>query len=176
MTNPPKRILLGEIVSVHGIRGDVVIRSHAASPQAFERYGPLTDTQGVRTFLVRVVRDGPKGVVGHIEGVDDRTAAEALRGTQLYADRARLPAPDAGEFYHADLVGLAAIDANGGEIGMITAVHNYGAGDFLEIARGDEGASELVPFTDAYVPIVDVEAGRVTVLIPDSADQDDEGG
>lgn len=161
----PSRILLGEITSVHGIKGDVVIRSYAATPDALAAYGDLTDESGERAFKITVLRSKPNGVVAHIAGVDDRTTAEGLRGTGLFVDRARLPQADADSYYHVDLIGLAAVAPQGDTLGKVTAVHNYGAGDFLEIDCGDS-VSELVPFTDAFVPRVDIAAGTVTVVFP----------
>ena len=113
-------------------------------------------------------------MVAHVAGVDDRNAAEALRGVELYVDRSRLPAADEGEFYYADLVGLRAEDAAGSVVGKVLAVHNFGAGDLLEIRLAEEPVTELIPFTDAFVPVVDVAAGRVVVVMPLSAPDDDE--
>ena len=102
-------------------------------------------------------------MIAAVPGVTDRDAAEALRGQSLYVPRERLPATDEDEYYHEDLVGLAARDAEGRELGKVVAVLNYGAGDILEIATGD-GRSELVPFTRAAVPAVDLAARTVEVV------------
>lgn len=168
-----KRILLGEIVSVHGIRGEVVIRSYAETPISFESYGALSDQSGARTYSIKVVRSGPKGVVARVEGVTDRNAAEALQGTKLFVERSQLPPASADEFYHADLMGLTAFDAAGTLIGKITGVHNYGAGDFLEVERPD-AESEYVPFSNDFVIAIDLSKGQVTLNLPPPGPDDSE--
>ena len=112
--------------------------------------------------------------MARLEGVGDRTAAEALKGVELYVDRDRLPAAAEGEFYHADLIGLAAVDPEGKRIGEIVAVQNFGAGDLLEIRLAGSGKTELVPFTDATIPEVDIAAGRVVVAMPAASDDEEE--
>ncbi len=114
------------------------------------------------------------GVVARLEGVSDRNAAEALKGVELYVDRDKLPAAAEGEFYHADLIGLAAVDPQGKRLGEIVAVQNYGAGDLLEIRLTGAGKTELVPFTEATVPEVDIAAGRVVVAMPAASGDEEE--
>ena len=176
MTKQSQRVLLGRIVTVHGIRGDVVIDSYTGAPADIAAYGPLQSADGANEFKLKVVRVTPKGVIAHIAGVDDRNAAEALRGTDLYAPRASLPSADEGEYYYADLEGLRADNEVGEALGTVIAVQNYGAGDLLEVKLAGERGTELIPFTDAYVPIVDVPAGRVVVIMPISTEDDDEDG
>jgi 16S rRNA processing protein RimM len=158
------RILLGRIVGAHGIRGEVRITTFAARPEDVAAYGPLDDGAG-RTFKIEAVRATAKGVVARLAGIRDRTAAEALKGASLYVDRERLPAPNEGEFYHADLIGMAAINAEGGAVGEVVGVHNHGAGDILEIRLVGSGKTELVAFTDAFVPEVDLAGRRVVVRL-----------
>lgn len=172
---PNSRILLGRIVAAHGIRGDVLVASFTQRPEDIAAYGALSDAAGTRAFRLRVVRVTAKGVVARIEGVGDRSAAEALRGAELWIDRARLPAADADEFYHADLIGLAAVSPTGAVVGRVVGVENYGAGDLLDIRLEGTGRTELVPFTDAFVPEVDVAGGRLVVRMPDEAAEDDDG-
>ena len=105
-------------------------------------------------------------MVARLEGVGDRNAAEALKGIELYVDRARLPPAAEGEFYHADLIGMLAVDLEGRALGHIGAVHNFGAGDLLEIRLAGSGKTELVPFTADTVPTLDVTAGRAVVVMP----------
>ena len=130
------------------------IKTFTERPQDVAAYGPLDDG-GVRTFTVEAVRATGKGVVARLAGVRDRTAAEALRGTPLYVDRDRLPPPAEGEFYHADLIGLAAVDAEGRTVGEVVGVYNHGAGDILEVRLAESSKTEFVAFTDAFVPEVD---------------------
>lgn len=160
-------ILLGRITGAQGIRGEVVVHSFAATAEDIGAYGPLTDPAGTRSFKLEVVRLTPKGaVIARIAGVDDRNAAEALKGTELYVARDKLPAPGDGEFYHADLIGLAAVAPDGATIGEVVAVQNYGAGDLLEIRLPGAASTELVPFNDRFVPAVDLAAGKAIVIMP----------
>ena len=175
MTDQAQRILLGRIVAAHGIRGDVVIDSYTAEPGDIAAYGPLLSADGGKQLDIKVVRVTPKGVVARVGGVADRNAAEALRGTELYALRARLPETEAGEYYYADLAGLRADDEAGNRIGSVVGVQNYGAGDLLEVRLDGQSVTELVAFTDAFVPVVDIAARRVVVVMPASTD-DVEGG
>lgn len=168
-----RRVLLGRIGRAHGIRGEVAIETFTASPEAIAGYGPLSDATGTRTFRVTAVRIAGKSAIGRIAGVDDRTAAEALRGTELYVERARLPDPEPGAYYHEDLVGLAAVDRSGRPLGTVAAIANYGAGDLIEIRRPGARDTDLVPFTDAFVPEVDLAAGRIVVVLPDEKGEPD---
>jgi 16S rRNA processing protein RimM len=166
MSENPRRILLGEIGAAHGIRGEVSVKTYTANPEDIAAYGPLSDERG-RTFELTVVRVIPKGAIVRIAGVPDRTAVEKLRNAKLYVTRDKLPAPADGEYYLEDLVGLRAIGADGAHFGDVVAVQNYGAGDILEIKPLAGGATELIPFTNACVPVVDVAAGKLTVVRPD---------
>jgi 16S rRNA processing protein RimM len=164
------RVLLGRIAAAHGIRGEVLIKSFTAAPASIGAYGPLSDKNGTRTFEIQSARATAKGVVARLAGVADRNAAEALRGVELYIARERLPAAAEGEFYHADLIGLAAVDGEGKPVGEIVAVHNFGAGDLIEVRLTGSGKTELVPFTDDAVPEVDLAARRAVVVIPEFRD------
>lgn len=169
----PARMLLGHIGAAHGIRGEVMIRTYTADPADIAAYGPLSDEAGVLTFRISVVRVTDKGVVARITGVQDRTAAEALRGTALYIERHMLPAAAEREYYHADLVGLAVLGPDGARIGEVVAVQNFGAGDLLEIRLTGTSRTELIAFTDDFVPTVDLAARTATVILPVDAPDDD---
>lgn len=169
-----KRILLGRILRAHGIRGELLLATYTGAPEAIGDYGPLSDEAGTRTYDITVVRITPKGVIARVKGVPDRTAAEKLKGIDLYVDRARLPEPDDGEYYHEDLVGLAAVSPDGAVIGEIVSVQNFGAGDLLEIRLANSKRTELVPFTNAFVPEVDIAASRAVVVMPVDAKDDGE--
>ena len=177
MTNFPdnkrRRVLLGQITGVHGIRGEVVIKTYTAEPQSIGAYGALEDDAGRLNYEISVVRVTPKGVIGRVTGIADRTEAEKLKGAKLYVARERLPKEPAGEFYHADLVGLAVFDPEGRSIGEIVAVHNFGAGDLLEITLAGSKETELVPFTNTIVPEVDIAAGRAVVVMPVMTDAEE---
>lgn len=161
----PKSILLGRIAGAHGIRGEVLIRVFTTRPEDIGAYGPLSDG-GTRTFKIESARVTAKGVVARLHGINDRNEAEALKGAELYVDRDRLPAAAEGEFYHADLIGLTAVDPEGRPVGEIVGVHNYGAGDLLELRLAGYKTTELVTFTEAFVPEVDLAARRVVVRLP----------
>lgn len=170
MPSEKDRVLVGEIVGVQGVRGEVRIRAHTADPLDVAAYGPVTAEPGGRTLKLDAQREVKGGVViARIPGVSDRDAAETLKGLRLYVPRAALPAPDEEEFYHADLEGLRAELAQGGELGRVRRVVNFGAGDMLEIVReqGRDRGSVLVPFTRAVVPVVDLAGGRVVVDPPE---------
>lgn len=168
-----QRVLLGEISGVHGIRGDLLVRTYTATPEAIASYGPLTDAAGAKTFSLRIVRVTDKGVVARIEGISDRTAAEALRGTKLFIARDQLPETDASEFYHSDLVGLKALAEDGTHLGEIVSVQNFGAGDLLEL-KPLAGASEFIPFEDQWVPKVDLSSRSIVIRRPASTGDENE--
>ena len=161
------RVRVGEIVGVHGVRGLVRLRSFTEDPAAVTSYGPVEDEPGRRQFAIRL-QSTVKGVwIARVEGVDTREAAEALKGVGLFIDRARLPEPEEGEFYHADLIGLRAERAGtGGGLGTVLAVHDFGAGTMLEL-QPPEGGTVMVPFTLAAVPVVDLAGGRLVVEPPE---------
>ncbi len=161
-----KRILLGDIVAAHGIRGEVVLRTYTTDPEDIGAYGALADEQGRRTFEITHAKATNKGVIARIKGVATRNDAEALRGTKLYVARDALPPADDGDYYHEDLIGLAVVAPDGVAIGKVLAVQNFGAGDLLEIQLTGSKLTEFVPFTDPYVPTVDLAGGKLVVIMP----------
>ncbi len=167
-------LLLGRIADAHGIRGEVLIHSYTDPPEHIGGYGPLSDAAGARSFEIESARTTTKGVVARLEGVGDRTAAEALKGTELYIDRDKLPAAAEDEFYHADLIGLDAVDPDGKAIGRIVAVQNFGAGDLIEIRLAGTGRTEFVPFTEAAVPSIDMNAKRAVIVLPPTTGDEEE--
>lgn len=168
------RILLGHISTAHGIRGEVVIKSHTGDPADIGAYGPLSDEAGTRAFEIKAVRVTKKGVIARIAGVTDRNAAEALRGTELFVERDKLPEAEDDEVYHADIIGLTAVRGDGSDVGEIIAVQNFGAGDLLEIRLTGKRRTEFVPFTEDFVLELDIEAGRAVVIMPDDTVTDDD--
>lgn len=160
-------VLLGRIGAAQGLRGELRITTFTESPDNIAAYGPLRDAKG-RSFEIETLR-GLKGtqVVVRLAGVDDRTAAEALNGVELFIDKALLPATDEDEWYFEDLIGLKAVAPDGSEIGEIASVQNFGAGDLLEIRLSGSQGTVFLPFTEAAVPEVDIKAGRLTVIMPE---------
>jgi 16S rRNA processing protein RimM len=163
-------IALGVFGAPQGVRGEIRIKSYTAEPAAVGGYGPLTDAAGTRSLAVKIVRPlRDDMLVARVEGVATREAAAALTGVELFARRSQLPPPEAEEFYHDDLIGLAAMTPDGAAFGRVLAVVNHGAGDLLEIAR-PEGPTALLAFTRAVVPEIDFSGGRIVVIPPVEVD------
>ncbi|TWB21413.1 16S rRNA processing protein RimM [Nitrospirillum amazonense] len=161
------RICVGQFVGSHGVRGRVKVKSYTAVPESLFAYGQLTDESGARAFALTMTGMGKDHFLAELQGVRDRDAADALKGTRLYINRDQLPATDdEDEFYHADLIGLVATTADGEPFGEIKAIYDFGGGDMLEIAHAASGKMVSLPFTRAAVPVVDVKAGIVTVEPP----------
>jgi 16S rRNA processing protein RimM len=165
------RVCVARIGAAHGLRGEVRLWTFTEDPMAVARYGPLTTKDGARQLEVARARAAKDHLVATFMGVTTREEAERLNGVELYIARDRLPATDEGEYYHADLIGLAAVDAAGKPLGTVAAIHNFGAGDIIEIAP-PQGATLMLPFTDAVVPVVDIAGGRVVIEIPGEIEGD----
>ena len=165
-------ICVARIGAAHGVRGAVKLWTFTEDPLAVKHYGPLTTKDGARKFEVATAREAKGHLVATLKGIATREEAERLNGIELYIAREKLPATDEDEYYHADLIGLAAVNAADEAIGRVTAIHNFGAGDIIEIAP-PHGATMLLPFTNAVVPTVDLAAGRVVIVLPDEIDGDD---
>lgn len=160
-------VLVGRIGAAHGIKGEVRLISFTADPKAIGRYGPLQDQSGTRRFEIAALRPVKDDVlVARFSGISTRDAAEALNNLELYLPRTALPAAPADEFYHADLIGLRAVDDAGTELGTVLNVLNFGGGDILEIAPGAGGETLLIPFTKACVPAVDLTRKQLLVVPP----------
>jgi len=160
-----RKICVGMIAGAHGVRGLVRLRSFTEDPGSIINYGTLTDESGKQKFDFALKSSLNDHFIAAIEGVTDREAAEELRGTKLFVARSRLPKIRKGEYYEADLVGLKAQNKKGKAFGTVLAVHNYGAGPFLEIGMTKRD-SFMLPFTDACVPDVDVGEGRILIEPP----------
>ena len=164
------RVLLGVVIAAHGIKGEVKVKTFTESPDGLGAYGPLT-TEAGRALELAALRSGKAGeAVVRFAGISDRNAAELLKGQSLYVPRSVLPQTSEREFYLADLIGLRAEDAAGQQLGIVKAVHNFGAGDVLEIEFAGNTA-EFIAFTDANVPTVDIAGGRVIIVPPSFAEE-----
>src|SRR3982751_2819405 len=146
-----RRVALAAVAGAHGVKGEVRLKLFSDSVESLSRQKKLY-VGGVERRLL-FIRDGGKGAVARFEGVTDRSAVEALRGSLVEIDRAALPALEDGEYYHADLIGLPVEDRDGRHVGTVNSVENYGAGDLLEIAV--EGRLMLIPFRDGIADKVD---------------------
>ena len=169
---PSDRVCIARIGAAHGVRGEIRLWPFTEDPLAVASYGPLETKDGKRQFEIASARAAKDHLVARIKGVDTRDAAEALNGLELFVARDKLPATDDDEFYHADLIGLAAVTEQGDALGRIIAVHNFGAGDIIEIALNGGGETKLLPFTNAVVPTVDLAAKRAIIALPDEVEGD----
>jgi 16S rRNA processing protein RimM len=166
------KIRVARIGAAHGVRGELKLWPFTEDPLAVTDYGPLETEDGRRQFEIEQVRPAKDHLVARIAGVDDRNAAELLRNIDLFVPRDRLPPiEDDDTYYYADLVGLAAVAPKGETIGTVLALHNFGAGDVIEIQPAAGGATLMLPFTEAIVPEVDVKGGRIVVVVPAEAEE-----
>jgi 16S rRNA processing protein RimM len=168
-----KKVRVARIGAAHGVRGEVKLWPFTEDPLAVADYGPLETEDGKRQFEIESVRPAKDHLVARIAGVDDRDAAELLRNIDLFVPRDRLPPiEDDDTYYYADLIGLAAVTPAGAAVGTVLALHNFGAGDVIEIAPAGGGTALMLPFTEAVVPEVDIKGGRVVVAVPESSDDE----
>ena len=164
-------ICVARIGAAHGVRGAVKLWTFTEDPLAVKVYGPLVTKDGARQFEVTHAREAKGHLVATLKGIGTREEAERLNGIELYIARDKLPATDENEYYHADLIGLDAVNAANEPLGRVIAIHNFGAGDIIEIAPA-HGATMLLPFTNAVVPSVDLAGGRVIIELPDEIEGD----
>jgi len=166
------QICIARIGAAHGVRGAVKLWTFTEDPLAVMRYGSLATRDGARSFEVVTAREAKGHLVATLKGVTTREQAERLNGLELYVAREKLPDAGKDEYYHADLIGLAAMTPANEPLGRIIAIHNFGAGDIIEIAP-PSGATMLLPFTNAVVPSVDVAGGRVVIELPQEIEGED---
>lgn len=158
-------VCVARIGAAHGVRGEVRLWPFTEDPLAVTQYGPLTTKDGARSFEVVRAREAKDHLVATLKGVTTRDEAERINGLELYIARDKLPPTDDDEYYHADLIGLRAVNAAGEDLGKVVAMHNFGAGDIIEIATF-KGPSLMLPFSNAVVPAVDITGGTVTIEMP----------
>ena len=159
-------VCVGQIGAPHGVRGEVRLRSFTAEPEAIAGYGPLQTEDG-RVVEILSVRPAKEHFVATLRAVHDRDEAARLANVMLYVPRERLPQLDEpDEFYHADLIGLAVVDRAGEKLGTVEAIHNFGAGDLIEVRAQSGVETELLPFDEINVPAIEIAAGRIVVDPP----------
>jgi 16S rRNA processing protein RimM len=168
------RICIAKFGAAHGVRGEIRLWPFTEDPLAVKDYGPLETKDGTRRFEIATLRAAKDHLVARIKGIDTRDDAETLNGLELYVTREKLPATDDDEFYHADLIGLAAVTAEHVPFGRIIAMHNFGAGDIVEIALNCGGETKLLPFSNAVVPTVDLVKRHAVIVLPDEVDAENE--
>jgi 16S rRNA processing protein RimM len=166
------QVCIARIGAAHGVRGAVKLWTFTEDPFAVTRYGPLLTKDGARQFEVAQARVAKDHLVATLKGVTTRDEAERLNGLELYVAREKLPATENDEFYHADLIGLAAVTSTNEPLGEVIAIHNFGAGDIIEIAP-PAGTSIMLPFSNAVVPTVDLARRRVVIELPENIEGDD---
>jgi 16S rRNA processing protein RimM len=147
-----RRIALAAVAGAHGVKGEVRLKLFSDSATGLSAHKKLYVGSAERRLLS--VRDSGKTAVARFEGIDDRSAAEGLRGSLVEVERSTLPTLEEGEYYHVDLIGLPAVDAQGSAVGTVVAVENYGAGDLLEIEE-ETGKRSLIPFKAGIADLVD---------------------
>ena len=165
------RICIARIGAAHGVRGAVKLWTFTEDPLAVMQYGALATRDGTRKFEIATAREAKGHLVVTLKGIATREDAERLNGVELYIARDKLPTTTEDEYYHADLIGLAAVTPANEPLGRVIAVHNFGAGDIIEIGPA-HGATMLLPFTNAVVPSVDLEGGRMVIELPSEIDGD----
>jgi len=174
---PQDLVLVARFGAAHGVRGEIRLKSFTGEPEAIAYYSPLYDKSGTRTFVLTYLRHVREDMfVARAEGVTSRTEAEALTNLDLHADKAQLPPPEEDEFYHSDLIGLAAVLEDGTPIGDVLNVLNFGAGDILEVKPTTGGDTLLYPFTKAVVPVIDLAGKRVIIAPPAESKAREEDG
>ena len=167
------RICVGAIAGAFGVRGEVRLKSFCAEPEDIASYGALWTEDGARSFDITLTRPVKNGFAARLSGLSSKEAADGLKGTRLYADRAALPALPDDEFYHADLIGLDVVDTGGAPRGQVSAVHNHGATDLLEVQAKGQSGTVLVPFTgQEVVPTVDLGLRRIVIDPPEGLFED----
>jgi 16S rRNA processing protein RimM len=167
-----ERICVAQIGPAHGTRGEVRLKSFTTDPMAVKDYGALETEDGTATFRIEALRPAKSHLVAQLAGVRDRTAAERLANVRLFVPRERLPAPETDEFYHADLIGLAAVATDGSALGTVVAIHDFGAGDILEVRPEGQRNTVMLPFTTTTVPVVDVAGRRIVIDPPEGVFKD----
>lgn len=159
------RVCVAQVGAAHGLRGGVHLRSFTADPSAFADYGPLETEDRSRKLEIESARPTKDGFTVRFHGLTRREAAEALRNVNLYVEREKLPPAEDGEFYHADLIGLAAVTSSGDTLGEVMAIHNFGAGDIVEL-RLPDNSTTMFAFDEKTVPEVDIAGGKIIVQLP----------
>ena len=168
----PDKVCVARIGAAHGVRGAVKLWTFTEDPFAVKDYGSLASKDGTRHFEVASAREAKDHLVATFKGVTTREDAERLNGVELYVSRDQLPETDDNEYYHTDLIGLAAVTTADEPLGRVLAIHNFGAGDIIEIAPPN-GPTFLLPFTNAVVPTVDISGGRVVIELPSEIEGDE---
>lgn len=166
-------ICVGAIGGAYGVQGEVRLKSFTSEPTAIAEYAPLYTEDQTREFDLVLTGRVKNGLSARMSGIVSKEEADALKGTDLFVPRDRLPSLPDDEFYHADLIGLTVYDTGGALLGEVRSIQNHGASDLLEIDGPGLKTTVLLPFTRAAVPTVDLAAGKIIAdppegLLPDA--------
>ena len=148
-----EELCLGVIIGPHGIKGAVRVKSFTEIPESIAEYGTLHDKNG-KSFDLRLDGQSKGLLIASIKGMTTRNQAEVLKGTELFIKRKLLPNTDDGEYYHADLLGLNVYEPDGKKMGVVKAMHNFGAGDIVEVAIGETEKTVLIRLTTTQLQIL----------------------
>ena len=165
---PADRVTVGRVLRAHGIRGELLIEALSDNP---ERFGPGarlrmdTPAGSTRTLAVTSSRPHKKRLLVRFEEISDRTAADELRGHDLFVLEGEVPEAPEGSYYHFQLEGCRVVDGTGDELGTVRRILEDGGGEILEVAGG--GRTLLIPFVESFLREVDVDAKRIEVDLPD---------
>lgn len=156
-------VLMATIGGAQGLRGEVRAKTYTSDPTALGDYGNLHSLDG-RSFEILEIREAKNIAIVRFRGINDRNAAEALNGLDLYIERDNLPDQELedDEFFYADLEGLEAVDANGIGYGVVSGIYDFGAGDLLEL-KGPGKRPVLIPFSETAVIEIDLENGKILI-------------
>jgi 16S rRNA processing protein RimM len=169
------KVLLGVVTGAQGLRGAVRVKTFTQTPERIAAYGELRTQDGRMLEIASARTAKADTAIVRFKGIEDRSAAEALADMQLFVPRSALAPTGDDEFYHADLIGLRVQNSEGRLIGEILALHNFGAGDVIEILRG-EGGTLLLPFTKDFVPQIDLFGRYVVVAEPEDPEAEEQRG
>ena len=160
-----EELCLGVIIGPHGIKGAVRVKSFTEKPESIAEYGTLHDKYG-KSFDLQLEGQSKGALIVSIKGMTTRTQAEVLKGTELFIKRKVLPHTDDEEYYHADLLGLYVYNRDGKKMGVVKAIHNFGAGDIVEVMIAETENTVLIPFNNNTVPEIDFVKQEMIVEIP----------
>jgi 16S rRNA processing protein RimM len=156
-------VCIGVIVAANGIKGYVKIKCFTASPEDIENFSNIFDPYSKRSFDIKIIGVRGDCIIGKIAGIESRNEAEKLQNTKLYIKRSELPTPSAEEFYHNDLIGCKVQFEDGLIVGEIKAVHNFGAGDIIEVYDQLGNKDIYYPFNKEFILEVNLNAKCVTI-------------
>ena len=162
-------ITLGAVASAHGVRGQFKVKPFTVVPSDVAAYGPVHLEDG-RVLQLTVKSVAKNLVICEANGITDRSMAEGLRGQTLSVERAALPELDETQTYHADLIGLGVQDTGGQQLGIVVGLHDFGAGEIVEISLAGSSTTELYPFYKPFLVDLDIQEGKIVLAAQPASD------